>query len=874
MVVLGMHRSGTSAIAAALRVMGVDLGRNLMPPRTGINDRGFFEDMDIYRFNEDLLTRLETSWHSLDPALGERLREVSLTSLRRRAEVLLRSKLTDTSLFGMKDPRLPRVLPFWQAVFEELGFEAAYVIALRNPLSVAASLKQHHGFATGKGLLLWLQHSLAAVSDSRGARRVVLQYERLLAAPETELERVARALGLADRVDRAALADFSRDFLDASLCHAHFTAEELRRNPEVPGLVADAFEWLSRIAADELDLEGPEATRALQGLEAELEALRPLLNLIVATERSAAEAASRLAACQPEQAVSTSPALRKSPQHQAAKARLSRQWQNQKARRGGPRASLGGRRPEACDLSDAAEEIATAARRIEATQAIQGQANAVAAQRLDECRQESACLSQALQACEAEQQALREQLGEMTEQVHDLAGAAAERDAIVASTIWRMTAPLRRLIGAARGEAGLPRLPARIASAAAELSPDALAGAAGSAPKTEIPEATVAEVVANEIPNLIAIATYPDPSPRNGGRITLLTDTLGATSLFGGVATAIILAVLLAQHLGLRLRIATRHSPPEPANLGTVLQAHGIAYHANIEFEYAPTEVDSRALAIQTDELILTTSWWTTWAARRSLDPSRIWYLVQEDERMFYPAGDLQLRCQEIFCDERLNFIVNTTALRDHLIAAGMRGITSASPAFEPAFPSTIYYPERAKADRCRTFFFYARPHHPRNLFLRGLEAIAAAVETGLFPPAAWEFHFLGRGLPPVKLPHAIRPQLAETLSWKEYAALIRRVDVGLSLQYTPHPSYPPFDLAASGAVVVTNQQPARPPLSRYCDNILCAEPALDDLVRTLGEAATLAQDESRRQENHRSAGIARDWEAAMAPVLTTLAKV
>lgn len=872
--VLGMHRSGTSAIAAALRVMGVELGNNLMPARAGVNDRGFFEDMDIYQFNEELLAQLGASWHSLDPTLEERLRAGEATSMQQRAATLLKGKLANTDLFGMKDPRLPRVLPFWQSVFDELGLSASYVIALRNPLSVAASLQRHHGVASTKGLLLWLQHSLAAIDSSQHARRVVLQYERLLADPEGQLKRVARRLGLMDRLDRAALTEFSREFLDVSLCHTRFGAEELRQHPDVQRTVADTFELLQRIAIDELDLESSEAIQALRQIESEFASLHPLLALVSTAEHSAAAATSKLTACEQALAAANWP----SGEQLATASQLMQQLQDCEGRqRGDLNGVLGDIAVRASVIADAARLIAAAADRVEAVQARQAQANEDAAQRLEDCRAESACLQQTLQACEARQQELRDHLAEMTARSQDLAQAAAERDAILASTIWRITGPLRRIIGAVRGQTDLSTTPAAVPAEGATGVAETAGATGAGAVTASSPEVGVEQVVADALPDLGAIPTYPDPSPRKRGRITLLTDTLGATSLFGGVATAIILAVLLAQHRGMRLRVVTRHSPPEPANLGTILAAHGLDYQDNIEFEQAPLQLDSRALATSDDELILTTSWWTTWAARRSFDPARIYYLVQEDERMFYPAGDLRLRCQEILCDERLRFIVNTTALREHFIAEGMAGIGAATPAFEPAFPTSIYYPERGpergRPQACRTFFFYARPHHPRNLFLRGLEAVAAAVETGLFAPSTWEFHFLGRGLPPVKLPREVRPRLTETLSWKEYAALIRRVDVGLSLQYTPHPSYPPFDLAACGAVVVTNQQPARPPLSRYCDNILCVEPALDDLVHGLTAAVTLAQDDARRQQNHRSARIERDWQTAMAPVLGALAE-
>src|ERR1700682_5117712 len=77
-VVLGMHRSGTSAITRGLRLLGVELGNCLLPPDKDINDTGYWEDIDLNRLNIEMLHSLSTDWHHLAP-LGhdfvERLRE-------------------------------------------------------------------------------------------------------------------------------------------------------------------------------------------------------------------------------------------------------------------------------------------------------------------------------------------------------------------------------------------------------------------------------------------------------------------------------------------------------------------------------------------------------------------------------------------------------------------------------------------------------------------------------------------------------------------------------------------------------------------------------------------------------------------------------
>jgi glycosyltransferase involved in cell wall biosynthesis len=431
------------------------------------------------------------------------------------------------------------------------------------------------------------------------------------------------------------------------------------------------------------------------------------------------------------------------------------------------------------------------------------------------------------------------------------------------SSSWRITRPLRVVTRLARGDKAVMSRLLAIPTARTAANPGgAMARMLGS----EDPRLP-AELVAERLPNLRALACFAEPAAP--ARLTMLTDSISAGSLFGGVGTAILLSVMLAQRLGIPLRIVTREAEPIPGNFATVLQAHGLSHSQNVEFLHAPLTPGAPSLSMGEQDLLLTTSWWTTWSALRGFDPARIVYLLQEDERMFYPAGDEQLLCRDVLCDTRLRFVINTGALRDHLIAEGMEGVTANSIAFEPAFPSVSYRPgPRAE----RRFFFYARPENPRNLFLRGIEVLAAAIERGVLRPEDWVFYIVGKNIPRIKFPSGVRVVFVEILPWPEYAALIRSIDVGLSLMYTPHPSYPPLDLAASGAVVVTNSYGSKTSLNRYCKNILCVDPNVDSLVEAISEAVKLADDKPRRLANFENAGICRDWEAAFAPVLDRLA--
>ena len=107
----------------------------------------------------------------------------------------MRTKIGDHK-FGFKNPRMARLLPFWQAVFNELDIRPSYVIAIRNPKSVAQSLQKRDGFDFEKSYYLWLEHVLPAILETGGATRVVVDFDLLMADPSSQLKRMAKALGL------------------------------------------------------------------------------------------------------------------------------------------------------------------------------------------------------------------------------------------------------------------------------------------------------------------------------------------------------------------------------------------------------------------------------------------------------------------------------------------------------------------------------------------------------------------------------------------------------------------------------------------------------------------------------------------------------
>ena len=252
-VVLGMHRSGTSVITRGLQVLGVDLGKRLLAAEQGINDKGFWEDMDITAFDVDLLDALGHDWHSYTPVQAIEFQGPVIGAFKLRAVQLMREKLADTDVLGLKDPRMVRLMPFWQDVFEHLGVAVNYVIACRNPMSVVRSLAKRNKFPLEKSYLLWFEHMLLAMKYTMNARRVFVDYDLMLREPALQLTRIAHSISMPLVESGPAFVEYENEFLEQSLRRNNFAEEDLRLDPAAPVHTLELNSLLSALCAERID---------------------------------------------------------------------------------------------------------------------------------------------------------------------------------------------------------------------------------------------------------------------------------------------------------------------------------------------------------------------------------------------------------------------------------------------------------------------------------------------------------------------------------------------------------------------------------------------------------------------------------------------
>lgn len=274
-VVLGSPRSGTSVIARGLNALGIDLGTHLTPPDKLWNPTGFWEDEAISKqINCGVLYALNYPWESM--TLVDKKAQLNLTDLKKSAIALLSERMEKTAIWGFKDPRTTKIIPFWQAVFAALSLEENYVIALRNPFSVALSYQKLRSFDIEMGLMLWLTHLFPAIYDTTHKNRLIVSYEALLQNPYHELERVKQHFKLeVDKQDN--LNNYVETFLKQELNHY---PDKTHAAVKVIPLCFELYELLLKVAKDEITFAHTEFTNAWQAIISEFDRQYPLLQYI------------------------------------------------------------------------------------------------------------------------------------------------------------------------------------------------------------------------------------------------------------------------------------------------------------------------------------------------------------------------------------------------------------------------------------------------------------------------------------------------------------------------------------------------------------------------------------------------------------------
>lgn len=345
--------------------------------------------------------------------------------------------------------------------------------------------------------------------------------------------------------------------------------------------------------------------------------------------------------------------------------------------------------------------------------------------------------------------------------------------------------------------------------------------------------------------------------------LNLVTDSIAKDSLFGGVATALILATLYCNKYDLPLRIITRRAIANPTDYYHLLEFYQLQKPQRVEFS-----TDTTPVLISAEDEFLATSWWSAYSIRKTFPTRKFFYLIQEVETFFYPHGDQHLFCKTIENDENIIFIVNSHFLNEYFINHGR--LKGKSCCFEPAFPKvfrTDKISQKSIGDKNR-LFFYARPQNPRNLFWTGLQLIDKAIQTGLIDTSDWDIYLAGsENYPGFVFSNGYEPIKVGVMDLNSYRDFLNKTDLTISLMYTPHPSYPPYDSLLSGCVVLTNSFENKSNF-KESNNIIVTKLEPEDFLKNLDKAIRLACDIEKRSSNYINSNFSTDWNENLEQVM------
>lgn len=246
--ILGMHRSGTSAITRALNLAGVYLGeeRDMMVPLPE-NPEGFWERKDLMEFHDGLLMSMGRRWDATDflPEGWHRFPETA--PFRDRLEGLVGSVFDGHPLWGWKDPRCCLLFPLWADVLERRGMALKPVVVIRNPLDVALSLRKRNGFPLEKGFRLWYVHMLSVLRALRHFSFPVVEYDRFMDDPQGVLNDIFHELSVDPPVSPETLGRQLGSLVRRDLRHSRSSLDDLRREG-APAQVVALYSLLGELA--------------------------------------------------------------------------------------------------------------------------------------------------------------------------------------------------------------------------------------------------------------------------------------------------------------------------------------------------------------------------------------------------------------------------------------------------------------------------------------------------------------------------------------------------------------------------------------------------------------------------------------------------
>lgn len=321
------------------------------------------------------------------------------------------------------------------------------------------------------------------------------------------------------------------------------------------------------------------------------------------------------------------------------------------------------------------------------------------------------------------------------------------------------------------------------------------------------------------------------PSRNSRPRLNLLTPTVNPHQIFGGVATALKLFTAVADALGddYDRRIIATDADIEPEAYESLPDYEAIPHAASLDLGRRVIvdayEREGSRLDLRAGDIFIATAWWTAlFALDLERDRARLFggalpfvYLVQDDEPYFQGRSSRYALAESTYRHGAGAIaVINSEELYEVMSRKYTFGESYCVPYVMNAQISAALHP----APRERLMLVYGRPHVNRNAFELLCDGLFRWQQRDPIRASRWRILFLGEDFPETLVYPVQNAAVGGKVSLSDYASYLSRASVGVSLMLSPHPSYPPLEMAEAGLLTVTNRFEGKDLSSRF-DNIV-----------------------------------------------------
>jgi len=332
-------------------------------------------------------------------------------------------------------------------------------------------------------------------------------------------------------------------------------------------------------------------------------------------------------------------------------------------------------------------------------------------------------------------------------------------------------------------------------------------------------------------------------------RVNLLIPTLRAASASGGIATAHALFERIADAVGpeveRRIVITTEDQSLAPDDLprGWSLVSPTDAGGDRSAVLLARGARFDHGLPVRSFDVFVASAWWDAAASFGLIElqrrffgcGARLRYFIQDYEPSLSAWSASWALAEQTYCrpDDTVA-IVDSGFLADYLDERGLR--FAERHVFRPLWNEGLGAPDANSTDREDVLLVHWRPHIERNLGPIVASALAQWLEQNPYSAQRWRILGVGQDADDVRLTDWRSMTSLGKVTLSQYKTLLRRAKVGLCLMLSPHPSYPPLEMAAFGMRVITNSFGSKD-LSRFGSGIESVRANAGVVAAALGRA-------------------------------------